>query len=98
MRCSEAEVGHRLFERVDVDRRQRWEQLLVGEPREVAVDETLAVGDVAFEPGREAHVLEAATVQAQLLTGQVREVLCGDRGPTWVVALPHLGRLRPRRL
>src|SRR5438309_6735110 len=49
-RRSEAEVEDRLVERRHIDRVQRWEQLLVREAGEEAVDGSLEVGDVALEP------------------------------------------------
>src|SRR5207237_4280401 len=88
---SEAEVEDRLVERRHVDGVHRREQLLVGETGEEAVDGSLEVGDVALEALVQAHVLEAPRVQALLLPRDVREVLGGDRRPSWVVALPYFG-------
>ena len=48
---------------------------------EKPVDDPLQVGDVAFEPFVETHVLEALRVQTLLLAREVGEVLRGDRRP-----------------
>src|SRR5437763_16767435 len=61
---SEAEVGDGLVEGIHVDRFQRAHQPFVGKAGQVAVDRPLEVGDVALEPGGQAHVLGAACGQA----------------------------------
>src|SRR4051812_12071965 len=74
---SEPEVCDRLVERIDVHLLERRQQPLVGKSREEAVDRALEVRDVALEPARQAHVLEALRVEPGLLTRDVREVLRG---------------------
>src|SRR5436190_23079934 len=87
---SEPEVGDRLVERIHVDLVERGQESVVGETGEVAVDDPLEVRDVAFEPARQAHVLEALRVQTLLLSRQVGEVLRRDRRPAGVGELPDL--------
>src|SRR5438105_15009614 len=52
---SEADVDDGVIQRVHVDRVERAEQLLVGQPGEVAVDRALEVRDVSFDPLGQAH-------------------------------------------
>src|ERR671916_1443020 len=84
---SEPQVGDGSFERVHVDLAQGGQQRLVGQSGQEAVDGALEVGDAALDLLGEAHVLEAPGVQAQLLPGQVGEVLLRDGRYPRVVAL-----------
>src|SRR5215510_9757095 len=95
---SEAEIEDRLVERCNVEHLHCREQLLVRTAGEESVQGSLEVGDVPFEQGVQAHVLEAPRVQTLLLAGQVREVLRRNRRPPRIVVLPHLGRRGPPRL
>src|SRR5262245_46319920 len=89
---SEAEIEDRLVERCNVEPLHCREQLLVRTAGEESVQGSLEVGDVHFEQGVQAHVLEAPRVQTLLLAGQVREVLRRNRRPPRIVVLPHVRR------
>src|SRR5262249_60696035 len=66
---SEAEIEDRLVERCNVEHLHCREQLLVRTAGEESVQGSLEVGDVPFEQGVQAHVLEAPRVQTLLLAG-----------------------------
>src|SRR5262249_62190682 len=92
---SEAEIEDRLVERCNVEHLHCREQLLVRTAGEESVQGSLEVGDVPFEQGVQAHVLEAPRVQTLLLAGQGREGLRRDRRPPRGVVIPPPPRPGP---
>src|SRR5262249_8144066 len=76
----------------------RREELIVGQAGQIAIDQSLVVGDHPLYPIRQAHVLESLSVQAPLLPWQIGVVLGRYGGAARVIGSPGRRSGRGRRL